>query len=331
MSADDTGLAEARLAVTAAATTGDAGALYHIVSGLLGEGMPFDSILFDVLGPAEQDIGTRWQGGDVLVTEEHAATAAVETVVALLAGSFDRPEEGTHLVVTAAEGDAHSLPARLIAAHLVALGYRTTFLGANVLASDLGEYLATDPPDALVLTCAMANHLPGARAVIRASHSAGVPVIVGGAAFGATGDRAAVLGADAWVNTGREIPQTLASWDPDPGVAEAGAAEPSADLLSLMSRRASVTAAAQQALPAARSGDGDPRLNGEITLLLGAVEAALLVGDDRVLVDMLRWQEDTLTAHGYDAARAVAEAVRGALETHSAAGHEALTRALGAG
>jgi len=331
VSVDRTGLPEARLAATSAAIMGDSGGLYHLISGLLDEGVPFDTILFDVLIPTERDIGARWQSGDYLISEEHAATATVETVVSLLAGSFDQPTEGTRIVVAAAEGDDHSLPARLVAAHLLFLGYRTTFLGANVLASDLQEYLAIEPPDALALSCAMANHLTGARAVIRASHAAGVPVIVGGKGFGATGRWAEAIGADAWVPSPRDVPDVLETWTPDPETAEARAVDPSQDLTDLIRQRPQVLAAAQRELASIGSDNGQPMLLAELSLLLGAVEASMLVGDDQVITDMLHWQETTLPAHGHDTGGSIAGSLEAALSEVSPSASAALARAMGSG
>lgn len=327
MGTDNRGLLETRLATTAIAVSGDSGRLYHLVSGLLDEGVPFDSILFDVLAPVEGEIGSRWQHGDYLVSEEHAATATVETVVALLAGSFDQPETGPRVVVAVAEGDNHSLPGRLVAAHLLYLGYRTVFLGANVLASDLAEFLADDPPDALVLSAAMTTHLIGARASVRAAHAAGVPVVVGGKAFGEEGKWAAAVGADMWVADPRKVPDVLDAWRPDPEAAEAGAADPSPELAALTKARPAVIAGAVEALTSEASGGPGPRVLTETALLLGAVEASLLVGDDRVISDMLAWQEATAPVHGYDAS-AIATALRSALAVVSPVGEAALVRAM---
>src|SRR5690606_3454282 len=50
-------LADARLAAGTAAIAGDAATLYHVVSGLMGDGVPFETVLFDVLVPAEREVG----------------------------------------------------------------------------------------------------------------------------------------------------------------------------------------------------------------------------------------------------------------------------------
>ena len=157
-------------------------------------------------------MATDGKQADYLVAEEHAATAAIETVISLLSGMFDQPADGTYVVVATAEGDDHSLPARAVAAHLLFLGFRTTFLGANVPGADLREFLETEPPAALVLSCAMTTHLIGALAVINAAHSVGVPVLAGGKAFGPDGEWAQTLGADRWVRSLDEVAPTLDEW-----------------------------------------------------------------------------------------------------------------------
>lgn len=106
-------ISSVRLAVTTALLGGDPASAFYMVRDLMEQGVPFDVVLFDVVAPAHANFGTRWQSGDYRIADEHAATGAVESLVAMLAGSFDLPEAGEPVVVTAAEGDHHSLPARL--------------------------------------------------------------------------------------------------------------------------------------------------------------------------------------------------------------------------
>jgi methanogenic corrinoid protein MtbC1 len=323
----DTGLEEARLAASAAAVAGDTGTLYHLVSRLMDEGLPFESVLFDVLVPTQRDVGTRWQAGDYLVSEEHAATATVETVVSLLAGAFDQPTDGRYVVVAAAEGDHHSLPARLVSAYLLFLEYRTTFLGANVLAADLHEYLEVEPPEALVVSCAMTGHLLGARATIRAGHAARTPVIVGGRGLGATGEWAPLVGADAWAGEPRYVAEILDSWSPDIGASEAGALDPTPELSELVGRRSAVLAAAQDVLER-WSIPIDARIRDELSILQGAVEASLLLADDTPTVEALAWQRSTLAAHRIDQGEALGAALATALSTISSPAAVVLNRSI---
>lgn len=287
-----------QLGITSAAISGDAGTVYRIASKLMEEGVPFDSLLFDHLLPAERAVGHRWQEGDYLISEEHAATAAIETVISLLVGMFDQPEGGSHVVIAAAQGDDHSLPGRAVSAHLLYSGYRTTFLGANVLATDLAEFLESEQPDVMVLSCTMSSHLVGAHASISAAKKAAVPVVVGGRAFGDDDTRAASLGADAWSATLVEVLGKVESLLGD-GVAGSPVVLLPSEVESLIGDEIEVIAEAHRRLRAEADVGPDRRWLDEISILLGATQGAMLTGDENVLDETLRWQRGVLTNHGY--------------------------------
>lgn len=309
---------EIELALISSAISGDAGKLYRIASNLMEAGVPFDSVLFDYLIAAEKSVGQRWAQGDYLVAEEHAVTASIETVISLLTGMFDQSDDAPLVVVATAEGDEHSLPARAAAAHLVYLGYRTTFLGASVPGDDLREFLEIEPPVALVLSVAMTTHLLGARSVVAAAHEVGVPVLVGGKAFGSDGQWAEAVGADAYVGSLRDVAGVVDTWvgDDRPEIKPVGELSP--ELKRLLASRSAILANAEQSLEG-------PRLRDEASLLLGAIESALLTGDDQVAVDMLDWQEKTLEAYGLDGT-AVVEALAPPLAELSDEASAVLTR-----
>ncbi len=307
---------EIELALTSTALAGDAGGLYRVTSGLMDEGISFDGILFDYLIPAESAIGRRWEQGDYLIAEEHAATAAIETVISLMAGMFDQPVDAPLVAVTTAQGDDHSLPGRAVAAHLLYLGYRTTFLGASVPGPDLLEFLATEPPVALVVSCAMTTHLIGAREVVEAAHRADVPVIVGGKGVGAHGEWAEAVGADAWVGSMREVADVVEGWVSG-SRGDLTATPPLGDeLADLLAVRSAVVAEAEAELAGIRPEGLTPRSKDELRILLASVEGALLTGDDRVAVDMLRWQQGSLPTQGLDA-DSIAGSLMTALESAS--------------
>ncbi len=307
----------ARLGVMAAAIAGDSGGLYQLVARLLDDGVPLDVILFDILIPTERDVGQRWQQGDVLISEEHAATATMETVVSLIAGSFDPSDNGPRIVIAAAEGDDHSLPGRLIAAHLLFLGYRTAYLGGNVKASDLAEYLQGEPADAVVLSCALPTHLIGARSSIQVSHHAGVPVVAGGNGFGPGGVWATPLGADVWVPTPRQVSETLESWNPDPATSEARAVDMTSDVAALINRRMRIVSSAQDHVAAGGNQYPDRETTDEIDHLLSAVGAAMFVGDSALLSAEIKWQQAMLAAHSRTDSDQIVEAMVAALELES--------------
>jgi len=294
--ADVSGLAQARLAVTSALMEGDPGGAYQIVRELMDSGVPFDQVLLDVVAGAHGDFGTRWQVGDYSIADEHAATGAVETLVALLGGSFDLPSNGDVIVVAAAQGDHHSLPARLASTYLTSIGFRIRYLGPDMESLDLADYLADEKPLALLLSCAMPTLLRGARSSVRAAHSVGVPVIGGGHGFGPGGVWAHAVGADAWVASPREVVDVLATWEPDIETAEQLVPVESPELSVISERREAILAASID-----HFGSPPRRLRTDLGLLLSAAEAALLVGDPAPLRSFTGWQTAILSTHGFDA------------------------------
>lgn len=277
----------ASLGIRSALLDGDPGLAYTLISDLMTTGTPMDEVLFDVLAPIQRDLGSRWLETDYRIAQEHAASATVETVVSLLAGSFDLPLDGTHVVVACAEGETHSLPARMVAAQLAYAGFRPTFLGATLPADDLGAYLSDESPDALVLSCTSAQNLLGARDCVAASHAAGVPVIAGGRAFGTDRSRADRIGADEWVDDPRRIPGLLEEWSPDIAAAENGANGDAAarrlhELLPGIVEVVIDSAGVDDTI-------GSVSLRNDLTLLGRSVVAAVLVDDVTVLDDFFEY------------------------------------------
>ncbi|MGB8362860.1 MAG: cobalamin-dependent protein [Acidimicrobiia bacterium] len=322
-----TQFSEIELALTAAALNGDPAGLYRLATGLMDEGVAFDTLLFDYLFPAEREVGRRWQQGDYLVAEEHAATAAVETVISLLSGMLDQPTSATHVVVAAAEGDEHSLPGRAVAAYLLFLGYRTTFLGGSMPAADLRDFLEAERPEALVLSCAITSHLVGARSMVAAAHAVDVPVVVGGNAFGPEGRWAEVTGADAWVSSPLELPTVIDRWA-DPGIAELkGAGELPSGLVEVISHRSEIVARTETALEREESAPAATTYHDAARILLGAVEASLLVADHEPALEMIRWLMSAAPARGIDGDEVVT-ALLGVLEGSWLEAHDMLGAAV---
>ncbi|MDJ0960797.1 MAG: cobalamin-dependent protein [Acidimicrobiia bacterium] len=284
-----------QLGVVTALLDGDASLAFHQVLDLLSAGTPFDEILFDVLVPIQTDVGRRWVEGDYGIGDEHAVSAALETVVALLAGSFDQPEDGTHIVISAAEGDTHSLPSKVIAAYLTFRGFRVTNLGATLPAEELQESLELHRPAALILTCTMAGNLPGARQCIAAAHRAGVPVVAGGRGFGSDDRRARRLGADAWLSNPRLLDGLLGRWEPKIEEAEAAAAD--LDEANLSDRWADVGAIAEAVASAHDLTKTQlAALRIDVNMFVATLDASILVEDSQPLIEVADWHRAYVVA-----------------------------------
>jgi methanogenic corrinoid protein MtbC1 len=237
-------LGAARLGVLAALRDGDAALAHRLLVELMHDGLDLPYLLDEVLAPIQADTGHRWEVGDVSIPEEHASTAAVETLVSMLAGAFGQPVDADTVVIACAEGDTHTLPARMAAAVLAYEGFHVLFLGNALPADDLGEYLEAVEASAMVLSCTRPATLLGARSCIAAAHEVGVPVLVGGRAFGDDSGRAERIGADGHVARLRDLPEVLQSWTPDPSAAERVAVSVTASLTQVLDLRLDVARAA---------------------------------------------------------------------------------------
>lgn len=171
-----------------------------LVLQLFDEGTPVSTITTDVLAPAQVRVGQLWADGVWSVADEHAATMVTEGALsALTHAAGHRPQRRLrHLVVACVEGEWHTLAARMAAAVAATGDAKVTVLGPSLPAEQLHRRLSAGDIDALALSCTIATNLIGAARCVAAAHELGVPVTVGGRAFGANPHRAEAIGADAW-------------------------------------------------------------------------------------------------------------------------------------
>ena len=156
-------------------------------------------VLTNVIAAAQRANGIRWLRGECTVAEEHAATAmAVSSTKVVLRHVRRTPATRGPVLVACAEREWHALPAMMIHAALRVHGWDSTLLGASTSPMRLSQHLQDVGPEAVAVSCSMLGALPTTRRFIEASTAAGVPVIVGGAAFGPDDLRARALGATAW-------------------------------------------------------------------------------------------------------------------------------------
>ena len=178
-----------------ALSAADAWAAADVLASALDCGEAQHQLIREVLVPAQRRVGELWFRGDWNVADEHAATAVSEHSLTLLANP--RPSKPSRRVVLAcAEGEWHTLPARLAANLAGGSDVDIVMLGGGVPADHLGQYLRASQPDALALSVTMPTNLIAASRSISAAHAEQIPVIVGGVAWGPGDHRATRLGAD---------------------------------------------------------------------------------------------------------------------------------------
>ncbi|KDN81213.1 cobalamin B12-binding domain-containing protein [Kitasatospora cheerisanensis] len=292
-----------------AVLAGDQTAAAALAVGALESGLAPEALLLDVIAPLQARIGREWAADRISVVQEHAATAVTDRVVGVLAGhpAFAPavPARG-RVTVACVDGEWHAFPARLLAEVLTLRGWRVDYLGAQCPTPHLIAHLHRTAPDALALSASLAARLPAAHAAITAAQAAGVPVIAGGAAFGADGRYAYLLGADAWAADARSAADRLAGGLPAPASPHLPVddlphlVDQEYTLVSRSSRQlvAAVLAALEREFPPVRN---YTELQREHTLddlghIVEYLAVALYTGDPALFADFLAWTGEVLAA-----------------------------------
>ncbi|MGV0774463.1 cobalamin B12-binding domain-containing protein [Mycolicibacterium elephantis] len=209
MSSQDT--AEVRARLWDLLLAGDEYTAVNVVCAAVDAGVAPEDALLEVIAPVQRKVGDEWAANRITVAQEHAATAINDRVIAALSQHPAAAPDARagRVTVACVDGEWHALPARLLGEVLRLRGWQVDFLGAQVPTPHLVAHLHQHAPDAVALSCSIPTRLPAAHAAIAACQSAGVSVLVGGAAFGADGRYARLLGADAWAPDARGAAQWL--------------------------------------------------------------------------------------------------------------------------
>ncbi|MFJ2631757.1 B12-binding domain-containing protein [Streptomyces sp. NPDC087422] len=313
-SGPDQGLARRVTELWEAVAHGDEHAAAGVVLGALDTGVDAESVLLDVIAPVQGKVGEEWAANRLSVAEEHAATAINDRAVAALSlhpAARTEPWRG-RITVACVEGEWHALPARILAEVLKLRGWRVDFLGAQVPTPHLITHLHRTACDAVALSSSLATRLPTAHAAITACQAVGVPVLVGGAAFGPDGRHARLLGADAWAPDARTAAERLARGPlPRPQPEH----QPIDDLPHLADQEYTMVARARTALvrtvfsrleaafPAMRAYSELQREHTaqDLAHIVDFLTIALYTGDEDLFADFLTWTAGILAARGVPA------------------------------
>ncbi|MET7641872.1 cobalamin-dependent protein [Streptomyces sp. NPDC005438] len=282
----------------------------------LEAGLDPESLLLDVIATVQRRVGTEWAANRMSVAAEHAATAICDRTIAAMAWHplVRRPERAgaTRVTVACVDGEWHALPARLLSEVLRLRGWAVDFLGAQVPSPHLVEHLHRSGAQVVALSSSLAPRLPTAHAALAACQAVGVPVLVGGAAFGPDGRYARVLGANAWASHARDAAEVLERGVPDkplggflvdrlPHLADQEYTMVGTTRSRLVSE---VMADLESRFPAMAAYDARQRQHTaeDLSHILDFLAAGLYVDDARLFVDFLRWTAGVLEARGVPAA-----------------------------
>jgi hypothetical protein len=155
------------------------------------------------------------------VADEHAATTVAEQVLSVFSPPESVPTEAALVVLVVlacAEGEWHTFPPRLAAELSRSPDLRILPLGGSISADHLRRSLRAARPAVLALSVTLTANLVGAARSIRAAVEEGVPVVVGGAAWGGSQERARTLGASAYLGDPTSLGDVIAGLEGPPPV-----------------------------------------------------------------------------------------------------------------
>jgi methanogenic corrinoid protein MtbC1 len=185
-----------------------------VVDGALAAGAEPAEVLLDVVAPALDSIGRRWESGALSVGEEHRASGVALRVIGRLGPRFARRgrKRGT-VVIGAPGGEQHGIPVAIVGDLLRGVGYHVVELGADVPDESFVEAAVRAERLVCVVIGATTSGGDGpVTSAVRAVHERlpDVPVLVGGAAV-ADADHAARLGARWSGRDGAAVLEAVAS------------------------------------------------------------------------------------------------------------------------
>jgi methanogenic corrinoid protein MtbC1 len=290
---------------------------------LLDAGVP-EGTVREAVGLAQREVGRRWQAGLWTITQEHAATAVAETVLAVLEDQLRGEEPGLagavtpagdsqargRVAVVAAEGEWHALPVRLAGHAFARAGLEVVYLGAGVPADDVARTLPALGVDALAVSVTVPANLFGAARTVAAGRAASLPVLLGGHASSPA--HASALGASAhadtvdegarvvrgWVDEGAPPPATGVGLRYGPGTALRGARSriiaTANDHLEPRLSRLDVTVSpdAPGPPPSGNDLDVDDQVLEDLQQLVDHLAAAILLDDRGLFDDEVRWMAE---------------------------------------
>jgi len=173
-----------------------------IAMALVDHGMPPRDVYLNVLGPALNEVGSRWERGLASVAQEQLATAVVSSIMATLAPRLEEPPSvGRRAVLASTDGEMHVVGLRMVGDFLEADGWETIYLGAvTPWGGDLARLVADARPDVVCLSTTLTINLDAARATVAMLRALPDPpvILVGGHAYGGDAMAARDLGADAF-------------------------------------------------------------------------------------------------------------------------------------
>ncbi len=143
------------------------------------------ALLTHLIAPLTVEVGERWRSGDLTVAHEHFASDAIRTFLWNASRPFAPSETAPGLIVATPAGQLHELGAVLVAAAARNQGWRVTYLGTSLPASEIAGAVRLNRSRAVLLSIVYPDDDPFLAAELvslRKFLPADVAILVGGRA-----------------------------------------------------------------------------------------------------------------------------------------------------
>jgi 5-methyltetrahydrofolate--homocysteine methyltransferase len=175
-------------------------AVAGLVDAALGDGWEALALNQQVLVPALQEVGRRFDRKEFFLPQMILAAETMQAAFARLKIHFPAGEASKRgkILLATVKGDVHDIGKNVVATVLANYGWQVVDLGKNVPAADIVRRAAEEQADFVGLSALMTTTMVEMGGVIQALKAAGVPVkvIVGGAVLSA--EYAREIGADGY-------------------------------------------------------------------------------------------------------------------------------------
>lgn len=155
-------------------------------AALLGERSRAGSWLAvaESMGGVLDELGARWQSGEVTIADEHVASARLARALARAAESLPLRPAAPRALLATAEGEAHTLGLSLVELCVRERGWSAGWIGRDTATEHLVARIGAGDADVLAVSASVARDAAeldaGARALGEACAALGVELLLGG-------------------------------------------------------------------------------------------------------------------------------------------------------
>jgi len=147
---------------------GDRNTALSMVMNDVKSGRPIKDIYLTVFQPVQYEIGRLWQTNKISVAQEHYCTGATQLIMSqLYPYLFTGEKKDRKMVMTCVPGELHELGARMVTDFFEMNGWDTYYLGANMPAESVVNYLIETKPQCLAISATMTHHVNAVESLIK--------------------------------------------------------------------------------------------------------------------------------------------------------------------